>query len=252
MKETAAIILAAGKSTRMKSELPKVLHEVHGHPMLSYALQACQEAGINRILVVVGHQKDQVVQAFQDAPNIVWVEQTEQLGTGHAVLVCEKALNGFTGSVVVIAGDMPLIREETISNLINVHQQASSTVTLATTELSDPTGYGRIVRGQRGELLKIVEHNDCSNQQLGIKEVNPSYYCFESKALFDALHRVTTENTKGEYYITEAVNLVVSSGQPSMTLPGLPPEDSLGINSQEDLTMVNEVMRQRAISSPTQ
>ncbi len=146
MRATAAIILGAGKSTRMQSDLPKVLHELCGKPMLAYVLDACREAGIETLNVVVGHQKQSVIEAFADDGGINWIEQPEQLGTGHAVMMCGEALSSHDGDVLVIAGDMPLVRAETLRRLLDGHRAAEAAVSLATTRLDDPTGYGRNVR----------------------------------------------------------------------------------------------------------
>ena len=245
MRATAAIILGAGKSTRMQSDLPKVLHELCGKPMLAYVLDACREAGIETLNVVVGHQKQSVIEAFAGDGRINWIEQPEQLGTGHAVMVCGEALSGHDGDVLVIAGDMPLVRAETLRRLLDGHRAAEAAVSLATTRLDDPTGYGRIVRDDQGGLLRIVEENDCSKEQKAIGEVNISYYCFDCRALFGALEHVRPDNAKGEYYITDAVHVLLGEGRRSVILPDVAPEDALGINSPADLAVVEDVMRRR-------
>src|SRR6185295_3572768 len=160
MKPTAAIILAAGKSTRMVTDLPKVLHEVCGRPMLAYVIEACRAAGVRRIICVVGYRKDDIIRTFGDEPDICWVEQAEQKGTGHAAMVCRDALKDFDGNLLVIAGDMPLVRNETLELLINTHGSQRSAVTLATAVLDDPTGYGRIIRDKYGNLEGIIEQSD--------------------------------------------------------------------------------------------
>jgi bifunctional UDP-N-acetylglucosamine pyrophosphorylase/glucosamine-1-phosphate N-acetyltransferase len=245
MRDVAAIILAAGKSTRMNSDLPKVLHPVCGKPMLTYALDACQGAGIQRLLVVVGHQRQLVQAAFGDRP-VTWVHQEQQLGTGHAVLMCEQELGGFEGDVVVLAGDMPLVRPETIRDLHRTHRAGGAVLTLGTTQLDDPKGYGRILRDEAGRLTGIVEDVACTPQQREIKEVNPSYYCFDARLLLHTLRRVRPSGAKGEYYITDAVHILVGEGLTCLTRPGLAPEEALGVNSQEDLARVEEVMRRRS------
>ncbi len=246
MSSTAAIILAAGKSTRMKSDVPKVLHEVCGKPMLSYTLDACCEAGIDRIVVVVGHQKERVIAAFSDRSNCSFVEQAEQKGTGHAVQCCKEALDGFAGQVLVIAGDMPLVRGETLKTLLNENTKTGDGITLATTILDDPAGYGRIVRDKLGGLVSITEHKDCIPEQLAIKEANPSYYCFDGRYMFETMDKVTNDNAKGEYYITDAVGILLSEGRGAGAIPAVPPEQATGVNSQEDLVVVEELMTARA------
>ncbi len=245
LNDSAAIILAAGKSTRMKSGLPKVLHEICGKPMLAYVLDACREAGIGRLIVVVGHGKEEVLTRFSFQEDITWVEQTEQLGTGHAVLCCREALSGFEGSIVVIAGDMPLLRCETLSRLLDSQARGDCAVTLATTVLDDPAGYGRIVRDADGGLQAIVEDRDCTPEQRKLCEVNPSYYCFDAKRMVEALDRVKPDNTKGEYYITDAVRISRDSGWGACAIEAVPAEDATGINSRADLALVNRLMQRR-------
>jgi bifunctional UDP-N-acetylglucosamine pyrophosphorylase/glucosamine-1-phosphate N-acetyltransferase len=243
--EIAAIILAAGKSTRMKSERPKVLHEICGRPMLSYVLNACRMAGVDRLVVVVGHGKSLVKETFSSEHDITWVEQVEQHGTGHAVLCCRDALRGLTGTVVVIAGDMPLLRREALTELIEAREENGDALTLATTLLDDPTGYGRIIRDGDGKLDRIVEDRDCNESQKAIGEVNVSYYCFDAAAMFGALDRVKPDPVKGEYYLTETVRILKADGRGVSARVRVPSEDALGINSRIDLAMVARAMQDR-------
>jgi bifunctional UDP-N-acetylglucosamine pyrophosphorylase/glucosamine-1-phosphate N-acetyltransferase len=243
--ETAAIVLAAGKSTRMKSDLPKVLHEVCGRPMLSFVLTACRLAGADRLVVVVGHGRELVQERFRDADDITWVEQREQRGTGHAVLCCRESLKDFRGNVLVIAGDMPLVRRETLSSLLEHREQSEDALTLATTVLDDPTGYGRILRDAEGAITGIVEHRDASEEELRIREVNPSYYCFDARRLWEAIERVQPSESKGEYYITDTVTILRQMGRPVSAIPCVPAEDAMGINSRLDLATVGRVMQDR-------
>ncbi|MFH1109007.1 MAG: NTP transferase domain-containing protein [Planctomycetota bacterium] len=245
MSEVAAIVLAAGKSTRMKSDQPKVLHEICGRPMLAFVLNTCRLAGVDRLIAVVGHGKEQVIERFAAEHDVVWVEQTEQRGTGHAVLCCREALKGFTGTVLVIAGDMPLVRRETLVDLIEAREQSGDALTLATTMLDDPTGYGRIVRDSAGRLEAIVEHRDCTEAQRGIREVNVSYYCFDADRLFSALKKIEPEATKGEYYLTDTVGILKAGGHEVSALVRVAAEDALGINSRIDLAVVGRAMQDR-------
>lgn len=244
-RPTAAIILAAGKSTRMVTDLPKVLHEVCGRPMLAYVIDACRAAGIARIACVVGYRKDDIIKAFADEPDISWVEQTEQKGTGHAALVCREALQEFEGNVVVIAGDMPLLRSETVELLIRTHEKEHSAVTLATAVLEDPSGYGRIVRDEYGNLQGIVEDADCTPEERKIKEINPSYYCFDKRLMFQALDQIRPDNVKGELYLTSALEILVRSGHRALAITAVAAEDSMGVNSREQLAEVGRVMQDR-------
>jgi len=243
--EVAAIVLAAGKSTRMKSEWPKVLHEICGRPMLSFVLNACRLAGVDRLVVVVGHGKEKVKEAFCDEHDLAWVEQNEQLGTGHAVQCCEKELNGFTGSLLVIAGDMPLVRREALVGLIEAREATNDSLSMATTVLSDASGYGRIVRDAAGNIERIVEHRDCTEEQRKIHEVNPSYYCFDAEKAFSALRELKPAGPNGEFYLTGLVE-VFRRKKESVSAPvKLPPEDAMGINSRFDLSVVGRAMQDR-------
>jgi bifunctional UDP-N-acetylglucosamine pyrophosphorylase/glucosamine-1-phosphate N-acetyltransferase len=242
---TAAIILAAGKSTRMKSDQPKVLHNLCGRPMLAYVLDACRDAGITEFHVVVGFGKDDVIGAFSSYPGTTFVEQRQQNGTGHAVSMCADAFKGFSGNVIVIAGDMPLIRAQTLRELIDNHRAAGAKASIATTVLDDPTSYGRIIRTPDGEFERIVEHRDCTPEQLRVCEVNPSYYCFDAQALFEALPKVKADNAKGEYYITDVLSLIQQAGHAVSARTSVPPEDAIGINSRCDLADVSKLMQRR-------
>lgn len=244
-KSTAAVVLAAGKSTRMVTDLPKVLHEVCGRPMLAYVVDALRAAGINRIICVVGYRKEEVISTFQGDPDITFVEQTEQKGTGHAVMVCREALSDFDGDLVIIAGDMPLLRHETLELLVQTHKGQNSAVTLATAVLEDPAGYGRIARDSYGNLEGIVEEADCTPEQKKITEVNPSYYCFNKKLLFEALQKVTPDNVKGELYLTDALQILVKDGHRAVAITAVAAEDAMGINSRLDLAEVGRVMQNR-------
>ena len=229
----------------MKSDVPKVLHDVCGRPMLGWIIRACEEAGVGRIIVVVGFGKEQVISAFESHPNCVFVEQVEQKGTGHAVLCCRDALAGFAGRVLVIAGDMPLVRGSTPKALLAENARTGDAVTLGTTILDDPAGYGRIIRDERGRLLKIVEHNDCTVQQREVREVNPSYYCFDCAKMFEALDQVGNDNAKGEYYITDVVRILIDAGHGGGAIPAIPPAEAMGINSRADLAAVCRIMQDR-------
>ncbi len=245
LSETAAIILAAGKSTRMNSDRPKVLHEICGRPMLGFVLVACRLAGVDKIVVVVGHGKREVIAAFSQDGDVCWVEQKEQQGTGHAVLCAHEALKDFDGSVLVIAGDMPLIRRSALSSLLQAREVSGDAVTLATTSVADPTGYGRIVRDEEGRLEAIVEHNDCSEAQKELREVNPSYYCFDAGKLFDTLGHVQANPKSGEIYITDVIQLMREQEMGVSATVSIDAEDATGVNSRLDLAKVGRLMQDR-------
>ena len=240
-----AIILAAGKGTRMKSAMPKVLHDVCGQPMLAHVMNACRDAGCDKLICVIGFGADQIRAAFPDAADTVWVEQTQQLGTGHAVMVCGDHLAKLTGPVLVVAGDGPLIQGATLKELLAAHQANGAACTLATCILDDPMAYGRIVRNDKGDMLSIVEHLDASDAQRQIKEVNVSLYCFDAKRLREALSRLTNDNAKGEYYLTDALGLLRGAGHALAAVPAVPPREVLSINDRVQLAQVNALFQER-------
>ena len=240
-----AIILAAGKSTRMKSKRPKVLHEVCGRPMLHYVLKACYEAGVTRAIVVVGHGKEEVMAEFAHDKRIHWVEQTEQLGTGHAARVCEAELRKLHGDVFILAGDGPLIRGEVLRTLANVHHDEKADASMATAILDDPTGYGRIVRDAKGDFVEIVEQVDCSLVQLEIREVFPSYYCVKIDQLLWALEQLKPNNKKGEYYLTNVYGHLRNAGKKVLALQCVTQEDVLAVNTRQQLVDVDAVLQDR-------
>ena len=241
----AGIILAAGKGTRMKSDLPKVLHEVCGRPMVEYVLDTCRAAGGTRLIVVIGHRAQLVRQTVGDPGDVTYVEQTQQLGTGHAVMVCADELAKLSGEVFVLAGDGPLIRPETLRELLAVHREKKAACTLATSILPEPGKYGRIVRDEAGELVGIVEYLDATEDQRQIHEVNVSIYCFDAAALRDVLGKLTNDNAKGEYYLTDALSLLRAQGHKLAAVAAVPPEDTLSINTVEELAEVDRIMAAR-------
>ena len=245
MADRVAIILAAGVSERMNTQLPKVLHEVCGRPMLAYILDACRSVGIAKTYVIVGFGTEQVREAFADAKDIVWARQKDQKGTAHAVLCCKEQLADFNGQTLVLCGDGPLIRTETLKTLIERHESGQSAATIATAVLDDPSGYGRIVRDAHGNIQGIVEDSDCTPEQLTIKEVNPSYYLFENNVLFEALERVKPDNVKNEYYLTDALSLIISTGQKVLAVTAVRPEEAMGVNSRIQLSTASKIMQRR-------
>ena len=247
-REPLAVILAAGRSTRMKTEQPKVMHEVCGQPMLAHVIAACREAGIRRLCIVVGYGKDAVMAAFAHDPAITFVEQREQKGTGHAVQMCEAVLRTATGEVLIIAGDMPLVRAATLTTLLETHRAKRAAVTLATAVLPERSDYGRILRDADGRLLGIVESRDCTPEQRNIREVNPSYYCFNAADLLSVLFRIRNDNAKGEYYLTDTLGLLIAAGRPAEAVTAVAAEDAMGINSRDELAQINDIMRRRIIA----
>lgn len=240
-----AIILAAGQSTRMKSAKPKPLHEIAGRPMLDYILRACWGAGCARAIVVVGFGKEEVIAQFGGDNRITWVEQAERKGTGHAVQVCIPELKKLQGDVMILAGDVPLIRKEVLSKLVKEHREQHVVASMATATLDDPTGYGRIIRDEKGEFIEIREHLDCSEEQRKINEVFPSLYCLKLEELIWSLGQLKNDNRKGEYYLTDVFKHLRNSGKRVLAIKALTAEDVLAPNSRQELAQAEELMQQR-------
>lgn len=247
MSEKVAIVLAAGISSRMKADTPKVLHEVCGRPMLAYVLDACRGAGVEKIYVVVGFGAEQVKRKFVTDYDIVWVRQEQQKGTADAVLCCRKHLDGFDGETLVLCGDGPLIRAETLRKIIAKHEAEKAAATLATAIIDDPTGYGRVCRGADSNITAIVEHNDCTSEQLKIKEINPSYYVFDNRILFETAAKVKPDNVKKEYYLTDAISIIIAGGHKVAAVAALRPEEAMSANTNEQLGQINRIMQSRLL-----
>ena len=241
----AAVILAAGKGTRMGGDLPKVLHQVAGKPMVHWVAEACREVGASPLVVVVGYQSDRVREAMAGDDDIVFVEQAEQLGTGHAVEVCREAIADLGGDAFVLAGDGPLIRARTLAAMADRHAASFASATLATAVLDDPTGYGRIIRDSDDCFEAIVEQKNASETQLTIDEVYPSYAIFDVADLFDMLEELPRDAVSGEYYLTEVPAMMRSQGKRIELVPGVPAEDILSINTPEQLARVDAILQQR-------
>ncbi len=245
MQGPVAIILAAGHGKRMKSERAKVLHEVCGRPMIRYVVEAVRGAGARTIIVVVGYGADQVREALADEPDILFATQERQLGTGDAVRACRPLLEGYQGATLVLVGDEPLIRPEPLADLLTRRETEAAACLLGTAIVPDPTGFGRILRDGAGRFLRIVEERDCSPEERAIREVNPSCYAFELPGLWDALERLDTGNAQGEYYLTDAPQLLQSMGRRVVALACLEPDDILGVNTRQHLAQANAILQAR-------
>lgn len=241
-----AIVLAAGKGTRMKSELPKVLCRACDRALISWVLDALRGAGVGRIVVVVGYKADLVRQELSGYDNIEFVEQKEQLGTGHAVMVCREQLRDFQGPVFIVAGDSPMLQTSSLNGLIDLYNNSDTVCLLGTLVHDDPTGLGRIVRDADGKFTGIVEHKDCSQEQLAIREVNMSTYLVDCQHLLSALHDVNAENSQGEYYITDVPGILIDRGEDVRAEPVLQPCEALSVNTVEQLAIVEDAMKQMA------
>ncbi len=248
MSQPLAVVLAAGKGTRMKSDLPKVLVETCGRPMLEYVLDALEAGGICHSLVVVGYRSDLVREALADREHVDFVEQSEQLGTGHAVQVCAQHLEKHDGAVLIVTGDSPLTQSSSIAALLDLFHRERPACILGTAHKDDPTGLGRIVRSEQGEFVGIVEQKDTTPQQQQITEVNMSTYVFNSRDLTAALGRLSNDNQQGEYYITDYPGILKSEGKVVKALDVLQPCESLSINTLDDLHVVESEMRRLGYS----
>ncbi|RMF45464.1 MAG: glycosyl transferase family 2 [Planctomycetota bacterium] len=240
-----AVVLAAGRGTRMKSDLPKVLFPVLGRAMIHWVLDALEAAGIEQSIVVVGYQADKVRAELADRPGVQFALQEQQLGTGHAVQMCRGHLESHPGPVLVVAGDSPLIQPQSIRELTaHFRAEGDYACLLGTLMKDDPTGLGRIVREPSGRFVGIVEHKDASDEQLAIREVNMSTYLFDCAALLDALQRLSNDNAQGEFYLTDCPALLLESGRRVDALPVLRPCEALSINTVDELKIVEAKMRE--------
>ncbi len=240
-----AIVLAAGKGVRMQSEMPKVLHRLGGKPLVLHVIDNLKKAGLREedIIVVVGYKGDDVMDAIGNQVQYVW--QKEQLGTGHAVMQAESLLYSYDGIVIVACGDVPLIKPVTFTSLyINANEPRTGAVVL-TMELDNPFGYGRIIRDEQGNLLKIVEEKDAVNAQKSIHEVNTGTYAFKSPLLFQGLKTVTTENAQCEYYLPDALTYIRSTGNDVKIIKLADPIEGSGINSKEELLKLEDILSKK-------
>lgn len=240
--EASALILAAGAGTRMKSAKPKVAHEIMGKPLVRWVVDAAHAAGITNVVGVMGHGREAVEPLLSDVTTVL---QEQQLGTAHAVLAAREALAGKTGSLVVLTGDSPLVRPETIQELIRTREEANAAVVVLTMEAEDPTGYGRIIRDAAGDVQEIVEQKDCTLEQAAVTECNSGFYCFDIETLFAALEEVSTDNAQGEYYLTDVLGIARSQGKRVLACVAADPTECLGVNSRIQLAQATKVLQQR-------
>lgn len=238
------VILAAGKGTRMKSQKAKVLHEVFHAPMVHHVLDSVLPLQPEKSVVVIGHQKAAVKDALSGY-DITCAVQENQLGTGHAVLAAQPHIPPEAGAVMILCGDTPLIRTESLQEMYDLHNQCSAGLTLLTTVLENPTNYGRILSTKKGHVTGIIEQKDASDEQCAIKEINAGIYCVEKNFLFSALQKVGTENSQGEVYLTDIVAIAVESGVKVEKFVTDKPLDVLGVNSRIELADAHQELQQR-------
>lgn len=241
MNDLRILVLAAGKGTRMKSRKAKVLHSVGGATLVGHVLRAVLPVSKD-VLVVVGHQADDVKALLSD---VVFVEQKEQRGTGHALMCAREALRGFTGELLVLPGDVPLIRTETIQDFVRFHREGKFQASVLTADVANPHGYGRIVRRNDNEIAGIVEHRDASAEVLKIAEINSSIYVFHTPSLFEALSKVRNENAQSEYYLTDVIGILSAEHKKVGVWKAPHSEEILGINTRHELTFTDRLMRLR-------
>lgn len=238
----AVVILAAGQGTRMKSKYPKVTHTVLEKPLVRWVVDAAREAGVDSVVTVVGHGRDVVEPLVEDT---IIVVQEEQKGTAHAVLSAKEACADVDGSLVVLSGDSPLVRAETIKNLIALREKEQAAVVVLTMELDDPFGYGRIVRDDNGDVVRIVEEKDCTQAERVITECNSGFYCFDAPVLFDALTRVSTNNAQGEYYLPDVLAIALADGKKVLAMDAEDPSECMGVNSRIQLAEATKIAQDR-------
>lgn len=237
------IVLAAGQGKRMKSKLYKVLHKVCGKPMVGHVTDALAEAEIQHTYVVVGHGAEAVQQYLGE--RVQYVMQQEQLGTGHAVLQAAPLLAEQAGTTVIVCGDTPLIRGETIRRMVELHEESGAAATIMTAVIEDPTGYGRIIRGADGSVARIVEHKDCDEEEAAVREINAGTYVFDNRKLFAALSRVTNDNAQGEYYLTDVFRILSEEQERILAYPIEDITETIGVNDRIALAEAERHMRER-------
>lgn len=238
-----AIVLAAGQGKRMKSKLYKVLHPVCGKPMVGHVLQTVEQVHCERSVVVVGHGAETVRSYLGDAAE--YALQAEQLGTGHAVMQAKDLLAGEQGSTIVICGDTPLVTSETLEGLLELHESSQAAATVLTAHMDNPKGYGRVIRSEQGDVLRIVEQKDCSPDEDAVCEINTGTYCFDNAKLFSALDKVTNDNAQQEYYLTDVIGILREAGEKVLAYQTQDYAESIGVNDRLALSEAEQFMRER-------
>lgn len=243
-KEFYALILAAGKGTRMKSDLAKVLHLIEGKPLLHYVLEVARNAGAEKIVVIIGHQAQKVREQFASG-GCVFVEQKPQLGTGHAVLQARQELADYQGLTVILCGDVPLLKPTTIKKLVKEHVVAGACVTVLTTTVPDPHSYGRILKSDDGNIVKIVEQSDATDKEKQISEINTGIYCVNTPFLFSALEKINNNNKQKEYYLTDIVEIACQAGRKVKAYLTKDYFEVMGINTSEELFRAGQYLKKK-------
>ncbi|MED3746082.1 bifunctional UDP-N-acetylglucosamine diphosphorylase/glucosamine-1-phosphate N-acetyltransferase GlmU [Peribacillus psychrosaccharolyticus] len=243
MSNRYAIILAAGQGTRMKSKLYKVLHPVCGKPMVQHVVDQVKQLRTEEIVTVIGHGAELVQD--QLGASSQYALQDKQLGTTHAVMQAKQILAGKAGTTLVICGDTPLIKAETMEALISIHEEADAKATILTAAADNPAGYGRVIRNELGQVQKIVEHKDANESELTVKEINTGTYCFDNEALFNALKKVSNENVQGEYYLPDVIEILKAQGEVVTAYQTNDFNETMGVNDRIALSEAEKIMRKR-------
>ena len=245
MRDTAVIIMAAGKGKRMKSNLPKVLHNLAGKPILNYVLDAVDQLEEKRKILIIGYKSDKIRELIGN--QIEYAEQKEQLGTAHAVLQTKKLLSGFKGDVLILSGDVPFLTVKTLKKLLKYHQDNNFCCTLLSAVLKNPKGYGRIIRDKKGKIKGIIEEVDLSREKKKITEINSGIYCFSKERLFQALEKIATDNKQEEYYLTDTVKILLGEGLAVGNIIVKDNSEILGINNRLDLADASRKVNQKTL-----
>lgn len=248
MSGAMAIILAAGKSTRMKSALPKVLHNVCGRPMIDYVIETARAANVTRIVAIVGHRADLVQQELGKQPGMEFAMQAEQKGTGHALMMCREQLKSHNGPVLVLAGDTPLVKQESMAGLLTTLKENRASCVIGTAITEANFGLGRIVRNSSGGFEKIVEEKDATAEQKLIREINTGCYAFDSQSLLASLDQIRPNNAQGEYYLTDCPRVMMDAGKTVLALEAFNMVEALGVNTREQLAEVTRTLLKAAMT----
>ncbi|NJP39021.1 bifunctional UDP-N-acetylglucosamine diphosphorylase/glucosamine-1-phosphate N-acetyltransferase GlmU [Alkalicoccus luteus] len=243
MTNRFAVVLAAGKGTRMKSSLYKVLHPVGGKPMVQHVTDQLQQCGLEKMVTVVGHGADTVKDQLGSVTD--YVLQAEQLGTGHAVMQAEEQLGGKSGTTLVVCGDTPLLTAETLQNLLDAHEAKEAKATILTAHADNPAGYGRVIRDGAGKVVKIVEQKDASDEEKQVQEINTGTYCFDNAALFDTLRRVGNDNAQGEYYLPDVIEILQEQGEAVFAHQSSDFHETMGVNDRVALSQAEAHLKKR-------
>ena len=246
LKKFSTAIMAAGKGTRMKSDLAKVLHLINGRPMIHYVIDLASSLGSERTVLIIGHQKESVKEICAEYP-VLYAIQEQQLGTAHAVMQTRDILGNYEHDLLVLSGDVPLLSKTTLEKLINSHQNSGAIATLLTAHLEDPTGYGRIIRDSAGKVAKIVEQKDASSEELAIQEINVGIYIFKTIPLFKNLDLVQNDNAQGEYYLPDVVKMYVDRGDKVVAQLADNFDETRGINTIEQLKEAETILNKRRL-----